>query len=138
MYLSPRTTPNTLASSLLDGRRCRGDGTGSVVARGCAGALSSCTRTGSGITPGTGDSLGSNVGFVAISAAFPSADADHGVNGSFGGWPFVAGEETLREDAERRVAAVLCAKCFRRSGEGLPSIVLVLDGSARPSDTGTA
>lgn len=37
----------------------------------------------SGITPGTGDSVGSHVGLVAISAAFPSADADHGINGSF-------------------------------------------------------
>jgi hypothetical protein len=118
MYLSPRTTPTSLASSLLAGPRRRGGGTGPVVVRGFAGALSSWTRIGSGITPGTGDSLGSNVGFVAISAAFPSADADHGINGSFGGWPFVAGEETLREDAGRRVAAVVCAKCFRTSAEG--------------------
>src|ERR1041384_4281654 len=102
MYLSPRTTATSLSSRRLAGPRSRGDGTGSVVAPSFAGALSSCTRVGSGTTPGTGDSVGSTVGLVAISAAFPSADADHGITGSFGGWPFVAGEETLREDAERR------------------------------------
>jgi hypothetical protein len=133
MCLSPRTTPTSLASSLLAGPRRRADGTGSVVARGFAGALSSWTRIGSGITPGTGDWLGSNVGFIAISAAFPSADADHGINGSFGGWPFVAGEETLREDAGRRVAPVLCAKCFRRSGEKACTFILALRATTASS-----
>src|SRR5690349_2908068 len=113
MCLSPRTTPSSLPAR--PGR----DGTAWFVARAFVGARSSWTRIASGITPGTGDSVGASVGLVAISAAFPSVDVDHGINGSFGGWPFVAGEETLREDADRRVAAVLCSKCFRRSAEGL-------------------
>jgi hypothetical protein len=132
MYLSPWTALSSLRAS--PGR----DGTASVVARAFAGALSRWTWIGSGITGEPGDSPESNVGLVAISAAFPSADANYGINGSFGEWPFVAGEETLREDADRRVAAVVCSKCFRRSGEGpAASIVVLLDGSAKPSSSGT-
>src|SRR5690349_14038776 len=138
MYLSPRTA----ASSLRARPGRRGDGTASFEAR-AFGALPRWIWVGSGIAPGTGDSPGSNVGLVAISAAFSSADAVHGINDSFGGWPFVAGEETLREDADRRVAAVLCSKCFRRSGEGLASSTLsrrraLEPGSAQPPGSVTA
>src|SRR5690349_18821778 len=123
------------ALSSLRARPGRG-GTASDAARAFAGTLS---WIGSEIGAGPGDSPDPNVGVVAMSAAFPGLDAGHGINGSFGGWPFVAGEETLREDADRRVAAVLCSKCFRRSAEGLaPSIVVLLDGSAKPSGSGTA
>jgi hypothetical protein len=45
-----------------------------AVRRSCAATVSWWTRNGSGITPGTGEPVGSIVRLVCMSATFPSAD----------------------------------------------------------------
>jgi hypothetical protein len=60
---------------------------------------------------GLGDSRRSIVAFVSISAAFPSEDDQLGhPTAQYEDGPSVAGEETLREVAGRRIAERCSAK----------------------------
>jgi hypothetical protein len=82
MYLSPRMTLSSLASTMLAGLRGPGDDAGLVVPlavgvaarRWCAAAVSSWARTGSAMASGTGEPVGSIVALGCMSATFPSAD----------------------------------------------------------------
>ena len=56
------------------------------------------------MTPGTGGPAGSIVGWVCMSATFPSADHQSRVRTLWEDGSSVAGDETVREVAVRRVA----------------------------------
>src|SRR5215217_4351791 len=108
MYLSPRRA----LSSLLTGLRRRGEGAGSIVTG------SSRTRIGSGMTPGTGEPVGSLVGLACMSATFQSPIAADGVGLLLGGTALPSlGTKLSVKIAVRRAAGGLCAKSLRRSGE---------------------
>src|SRR5215207_10121122 len=97
MYLSPRSALNSLASTLLAGLR---------------------GRIGSGITPGTGEPVGSLVGSVCRRPSRTPITAHGGRQLNRSDGSSVARDETVRGD--RRSAcrrAVLCAKSLRRSAE---------------------
>jgi hypothetical protein len=85
-YLSPRSALSHLAHAGLNGRR-RGAGDGF--------AASCSTRTGSGITPGTGELARSMVALVCMSTTFPSARIVDRSASSLAGWLSVAGDDAL-------------------------------------------
>jgi hypothetical protein len=78
---------------------------GVAIRRACAATLSWRTRTGSGMTPGTAEPVGSMVGSIGMSATFPNAD--HLSRRPTARWwdgCSVAGDDAVREVAGRRVA----------------------------------
>ena len=113
MYLSPRRALSSFASAMLAGFRRPGDDAGLVVplavgvaaGRSCAATVSRWARTGSGMTPGTGEPVGSIVGCVCMSATFPSAGhLLRRPTARYGDGCSVAGDDAVREVAVRRLA----------------------------------